>query len=171
MKKTLFTLAALMCMTLGLTACGDDNDEPNDGVAVSATYEIEFSQDLLDVADISIVYYDNDGTANLDKPSSIRWTKKVTRPINKVPAQFGFKLVYKKKSSFAEKDSYELKATAKIKGETPSSNRTFEETMIDETVGANRIESTLNSNSQKAFGILLTKSGDISKIPGFGIVI
>lgn len=170
MKKTLFTLAALMCMTLGLTACGDDDDLA-DGVTVSATYEIEFSQDLLDVADISIVYYDNDGTANLDKPSSVRWTKKVSRTINKVPAQFGFKLVYKKKSSFAEKDSYELKATAKIKGETPSSSRTFEQTMMNESVGANRIESTLNSNSQKAFGILLTKNGDINQIPGFGIVI
>lgn len=173
MKKTLFTLAALMCMAMGLTACGDDNDEPNNGVTASATYEIEFSQDLLNVAEVTIVYVDNNGQVNLDKPTSTQWTRKVSREIksNNVPVDFGFKLVYSMKSSVPEKDSYDLKASAKMKGETPTSTRLFEKTLIDTQVDVSRLENTLKQNTNKAFGILVTKDGSITENPLFTVFI
>lgn len=172
MKKTLFTFAALMCMALGLTACGDD-DEPENGVTASATYEIEFSQDLLNVAEVTVVYVDNKGQVNLDKPTSTRWTRKVSREVkNKVPVDFGFKLVYSMKSSIPEKETYELTATATIKGETPTSSRIFDKKMINEpSVAANKLESTLERNTNKAFGILVTKDGAITENALFTVYI
>ena len=173
MKKTLFTLAALMCMTLGLTACGDDNDVPNDGVTVSATYEISFSQDLLDVAEVTIVYVDNKGQVNLDKPTSNRWTRKVSREVkNKaVPVEFGYKLVYALKSNYPDKENYTLTAEGTIKGETPSSSRQFQETLLNGQVGKSRLENAIERGSNKAFGIVVYKEGRIEQNPLFTVFI
>lgn len=172
MKKTLFTLAALMCMTLGLTACGND-DEPENSVTASATYEIEFSQDLLDVADVTVVYVDNKGQVNLDKPTTNRWTRKVSREVKDrlVPVDFGFKLVYSLKSTYPDKENYVLEAAGVIKGETPSSSRRFEESLLKGQVGKARLENTIERASNKAFGILVYKEGRIEQNPLFTVFI
>lgn len=173
MKKTLFTLAALVCMTLGLTACGDDNDEPNDGVAVSATYEIEFSQDLLDVAEVTVVFVDNKGQVNLDKPTSTRWTRKVSREVKDklVPVEFGYKLVYSLKNTYPDKENYVLEANGVIKGETPSSSRRFEESLLKAQASKSRLESTIERGSNRAFGIVVYKEGRIEQNPLFTVFI
>ena len=170
MKKTLFTLAALMCMTLGLTACGDDNDDPETIVSGSATYEVEFSQDLLDAADISIVYVGDNGQVSLDKATSTRWTRKVTRQLKNVPSDYGFKLVFTVKSNL-NKESYQLKAEGTIKGETPTSTRVFTKTLLNTPVGPDKVQEILNKNNNKAFGIQIYKDGTIIENPLFTVFI
>jgi len=172
MKKTLFAVMALMCMTLGLTACGGD-DEPKQTVNAQATYQIDFSEDLVAVADISIVYIDNNGQVNIDKLAvgSRQWTKAVTCPIKEKSVNMGFKVVYALKSDELTKDNYELKAEAKIQASVPSSNRTFVETLMDTDVRKNKVAETIAKYNNKAFGINVNKSGSIEENTSFTVSI
>ena len=50
MKKQLFLLAAMLLavMSISLTACGDDNDEPGSGGDIVGTWECDISRTLID---------------------------------------------------------------------------------------------------------------------------
>lgn len=172
MKKTLFAVMALMCMTLGLTACGGD-DEPKQTVNAQATYQIDFSDDLVSVADISIVYIDNNGQVNIDKLAvgSTQWIKAVTCPIKDKSVNLGFKVVYAMKDDELTKDSYELRTEAKIQASVPSSSRTITETLMGTTVKKNKVAETIAKYTNKAFGINVNKSGSIEENTSFTVSI
>ena len=176
MKKTLFlTLPVMLCLAMALTACGG-NDEPESSVAATATYQIDFSEDLLTVADVSIVYKDNNGQNNIDKLAigSTQWLKKVSTNIknDKTPAEFGFKLVYSLKTDELTKDNYDLTVESKISASTPSSSRTFEQTLLSgSSVKKGNVGSTVERGNNKTLGITVTKNGDIQLNPKFVVSI
>ena len=53
-------MAALMMMAFAVTSCGSD-DEPEDKITATATYNMSFSQDLLDACNIFITYKAENG--------------------------------------------------------------------------------------------------------------
>ena len=71
MKKIIMTLAALLCCamtTTVFTSCGDDDDDnsntqkpDNSLVAVQMNYVIETTQATLNIAAVTVEYYDADG--------------------------------------------------------------------------------------------------------------
>lgn len=70
MKKQLFLLAAMLLavMSISLTACGDDNDEPGSGGDIVGTWECDISRTLIDeMSDMyksgnQLIQFRSDGT-------------------------------------------------------------------------------------------------------------
>ena len=94
MKKFLMTLAAVLCcamMTTTLTACGgDDSNTPEEPDNTPAYVEMTFTfwgtQDMLDIADMTVTY--NDGTgAKTETVTTKDWVKTIKA---KLPASFKF---------------------------------------------------------------------------------
>jgi len=67
MKKTIKTLAAVLCCALAFTACTKDepgNPTPETDltpVAALMDYSLTMGEDMLNLCDITIEYYDTDG--------------------------------------------------------------------------------------------------------------
>ncbi len=70
MKKQLFLLVAMLLavMSISLTACGDDNDEPGSGGDIVGTWECDISRTLIDeMSDMyksgdQLIQFRSDGT-------------------------------------------------------------------------------------------------------------
>ena len=171
MKKTLFALFALTCMTLGLTACG--SDEPEKTVTATATYQIDFSEDLLEVANVAVVYIADNGQVSIENVPSgtTQWLRQVTCDFKGKSIDVGFKVVYTLKNNELTRN-YELETEAKITAGTPTSHRVFEQTMLDEdAVRANKVAETITRNSNKAFGVNITREGSIERNNNFTVSI
>ena len=64
------------------------------------------------------------------------------------------------------------KADAKITATTPTSSRIFEESLMDaNATKANKVAETVSRNSNKAFGVTVTKEGSIERNTGFTVSI
>ena len=174
MKKNLFSLFALVCMALCLSGCG--SDEPETTVTASATYQIDFSDDLIDVASVAIVYVADNGQVSIEtvNPTTKQWLKRVSYTIKgkEKSTDFGFKVVYTLKGNELTDEPYDLKVDVKITATTPTSNRIFEENLMDaNATKANKVAETVSRNSNKAFGVTVTKEGSIERNTGFTVSI
>lgn len=94
MKQNLKNLNALAVITLlvlsfGLTACGDDNDEPNVPDTWTTTYEasVTFHDDFFEVADITAHIVKPDGTVT--EEAIIKPTTTWTMSGNHIPDKAG----------------------------------------------------------------------------------
>ena len=94
MKKILMTLAAVLCCTMTttvFTACGDDDDDntkqpDNTPAYVEMTFTFWGTQDMLDIADMTVTY--NDGTGNkTETVTTVDWVKTVKAAL---PVSFKF---------------------------------------------------------------------------------
>ena len=95
MKKIMMTLAAVLCCamtTTVFTACGDDDDDntPKQPDNTPAYAEVSFTfwgtQDLLDIADMTVTY--NDGTGDkTETVTTVDWVKTFKAPL---PVSFKF---------------------------------------------------------------------------------
>ena len=94
MKKYIYMAALLMVAALALTACGDD--EPKEKTTATATYNMTFSQDLLDACNVFITYKAENGRNVMEAINSNWWTKSVTS--DKFPAEFGVMYKFSTKS-------------------------------------------------------------------------
>ena len=81
MKKHLYLAALLVITSFTLSSCG--SDEPKDKVSATATYNLSFSQDLLDACNVFITYKAENGR-NVMEPiitecifESITWLRNV----------------------------------------------------------------------------------------------
>ena len=134
MKKFIYIAALLIGAALTLTACGGD-DEPKEDVTATATYQMTFSQDLLDACNVFITYKAENGRNVMEAVRETWWTKTVTS--DKFPAEFG--VMYK----FSTRSDAELtQETTPRKAkqiEQPTTEDTSEETQYtihDEAVAA-----------------------------------
>lgn len=174
MKKTFLYLFALMCVTVSLTACGSD-DEPEVNIDAVANYQIDFSDDLIEVADVAVVFITNNGQVKIEslQPGKKQWTHTATVQLNnkRRSVDFGYKVVLTYKGGEATKESYNLKAEGKITSSVPGSSRTIEEKLFDATVKANKLEQTVIGLNNKALGVTVDKDGNINKNAGFTVSI
>ena len=165
MKKFIYMAALLMLAALTLTACGDD--EPKVKTTATATYNMTFSQDLLEAASI-IIYYKAENGRNVFEPvSSTWWTKTITS--DKFPAEFGVMYKFSTKSD-AElvKEKYDLKCELRFQVVTnKGASYSNSVTIIDATgVASNRVVSELNKYSGKSKGFKVTENGIVSEANG-----
>ena len=159
MKKIIYIAALLIGAALTLTACGGD-DEPKEDVTATATYQMTFSQDLLDACNVFITYKAENGRNVMEAISSPWWTKSVTS--DKFPAEFGVMYKFSTKSD-AEltKEKYDLTCILKFDVKTTKgANYGNNFTIIDSKgVAKNKVVSTLNGLSGNSIGFKVTKDG------------
>lgn len=95
MIKKFFMLAVA---ALALVACGGDDepDEPevNKATEFVSTLTMTVSQDLFDVANVTVYYIGSDGQVKSESMGSTEWTKTITQ---KLPCKYGFAFACAKK--------------------------------------------------------------------------
>lgn len=161
-KKFIYMAALLMVAALTLTACGDD--EPKVKTTATATYNMTFSQDLLEACNVFITYKAENGRNVMEAVNSVWWTKSVTS--DDFPAEFGVMYKFSTKSD-AElvKEKYDLKCELKFNVVT-SKGASYSNTVtiIDATgVPNNKVVSELNKYSGKSTGFRVTEKGIVSE--------
>ena len=162
MKKYLLSTALILVAIFSLTSCGDDEPKVKD--TVTATYNLSFSQDLLDACSLILITYKAENGRNvMEAITSTWWTKTVTS--DKFPAEFGVMYKFSTKSD-AEltKEKYDLSCefnynTKTSKGAIHSNTITI---MGDIGVAKNKVVSTLNKYSGKSTGFRVNKDGDLT---------
>ena len=112
MKKNLLWMMALV-LTCGLmSACSSDDDKSDSKTTlIEVIYTTNVSDDLLKVADLKMVYYDETGAKKEEAVTSKDWQKSIK--LTKVPAKAGSYLKATPKSSIAE-GYYALDVTALV---------------------------------------------------------
>ena len=105
MKNFLMTLAAVLCCamtTTVFTACGSDDDDPKNPaedttpVAAVMEYSLTVGDDMVNMLDLTVEYYDANGKVQTEQMTQKTWTKKVTAML---PATLGVRLKIQVKSS------------------------------------------------------------------------
>ena len=97
MIKKFFMLAVA---ALALVACGDDDEpenptpEPSKATEFVSTLSMTVSQDLFDVANVTVYYIGSDGQVKSESMGSTEWTKTITQ---KLPCKYGFAFACAKK--------------------------------------------------------------------------
>ena len=93
--KNFFMMAVA---ALALVACGSDDgpDEPevNKATEFVSTLSMTVSQDLFDVANVTVYYIGSDGQVKSESMGSTEWTKTITQ---KLPCKYGFAFACAKK--------------------------------------------------------------------------
>jgi hypothetical protein len=161
MKKFIYIAALLMVAALSLTSCGDD--EPKEKVTATATYQMTFSQDLLDACNVFITYKAENGRNVMEAISSTWWTKTVTS--DKFPAEFGVMYKFSTKSDGElTKDKYDLTCDFNFTVKTTKGlNYSNPVTIINSKgVAKNKVVSTLNNISGNSTGYKVSKDGIVS---------
>lgn len=161
MKKCIYMATLLLVAALSLTSCGDD--EPKDKVTVTATYNMSFSQDLLNACNVFITFKAENGRNVMEAVKSTWWTKSVTS--DKFPAEFG--VMYKfstKAESELEQESYNLTCDLNFNFKTSKGDSYTKNVSIINATGVkkDKVVSTLDRYSGKSTGFRVTKDGDVS---------
>ena len=161
MKRLLFMASLLMMAAFSLTSCGDD--EPKEKVTATATYNLSFSQDLLDACNVFITYKAENGRNVMEAVTSTWWTKTVTS--DKFPAEFGVMYKFSTKSD-AEltKEKYNLTCEFNFscktsKGASYTNNVTI---LNNQGIDRDKVVSTLNKISGNSTGFRVSKDGIFS---------
>jgi len=162
MKKYLLMTVVLITAALSLTSCG--SDEPKEKVTATATYNMTFSQDLLNACNVFITYKAENGRNVMEAVTSTWWTKTVTS--NDFPAEFGVMYKFSTKSN-AEltQEQYDLTCDLNFnvktsKGASYSNNVTI---INAPDVKKDKVVSTLDRLSGKSTGYRVSKDGIVSQ--------
>ena len=162
MKKYICMAALLIVAAFSLTSCGDD--EPKEKTIATATYNMSFSQDLLNACNVFITYKAENGRNVMEAVNSTWWTKTVSS--DKFPAEFGVMYKFSTKSD-AEltQEKYDLTCELKFSCKT-SKGASYSNTVtiIDSKgVAKDKVVSTLEKLSGKSTGFRITKDGIVSQ--------
>jgi len=162
MKKYFIIATLLVTALLSLTACGDD--EPKETATATATYNMTFSQDLLNACNVFLIYKAENGRNVMEAVTSTWWTKTVTS--NKFPAEFGVMYKFSTKSD-AEltQEQYDLTCDMNFSVKTSKgASYTNNVTIINASdVKKDKVVSTLEKQSGKSVGFRVTKDGIVSQ--------
>lgn len=161
MKKVLLIATLLLTASMSLTSCG--SDEPKETVTATATYNLTFSQDLLNACNVFLVYKAENGRNVMEAVTSTWWTKTVTS--DKFPAEFGVMYKFSTKSN-AEltQEQYDLTCDMNFNVKTSKgASYTNNVTIISANdVSKDKVVSTLNKYDGKSTGFRVTKDGIVS---------
>jgi len=158
MKKFFYVATLILVSALSLTSCG--GDDPDDMVTATATYNLSFSQDLLDACNVFITYKAENGRNVMEAVRDVYWTKTVTS--DKFPAEFGVMYLFSTKSDAElNKEKYDLTCELTFSSRTSrGASYTNTTTIIKSTgVAKNKVVSTLNKLSGKSTGYRVTRDG------------
>ncbi|MBR5672989.1 MAG: hypothetical protein IKW97_01180 [Muribaculaceae bacterium] len=166
MKKFIYMAAFLLLAAMTLTACGDD--EPKEKTTATATYNMTFSQDLLDACSLILITYKAENGRNVMKAIDQTWWS-MTVTSDKFPAEFGVMYKFSTKAD-AEliKEKYDLSCTMTFSVKTnKGASYSNSVTIIDSKgVSKDKVVSTLNRYDGKSTGFRVTKDGIVSQANG-----
>lgn len=144
MKKKIMAIAAVFCCAMTMTmftACGSDDDggSPVDDkkpVAVDMDYAFSTTNDMLNIFDLTIEYYGDNGTVQTEKMTSTQWKKSV-KP--KIPATVGARLLAKVKDGVdvASMEKVTISYAYEYAGQAVSSDNYVVGTVIGGGTGQN----------------------------------
>ena len=161
MKKFLWIATLLVTATMSLTSCG--SDEPKETVTATATYNMTFSQDLLNACNVFLIYKAENGRNVMEPITSTWWTKTVTS--NKFPAEFGVQYTFSTKSD-AElvQEKYDLSCDLNFNLSTSKGASYVNTTTIFDSQGLakNKVIEYLKRYSGKSSGYRVTENGIVS---------
>ena len=162
MKKYFYIAVLLIATALTMASCGDD--EPNEKVTATATYNIAISEDLLKACNVIITYKAENGRNVIEPVTSTWWTKTVTS--DKFPAEFGVLYRFSTKSDAElNQEQYDLTCDMNFNVKTSKGaayNNNF--TIISASdVAKNKVVSTLEKASNKSVGFRVSKDGMVSQ--------
>lgn len=162
MKKYICMAALLIVAAFTLTSCGDD--EPKEKAIATATYNMSFSQDLLNACNVFITYKAENGRNVMEAVNSTWWTKTVSS--DKFPAEFGVMYKFSTKSD-AEltQEKYDLacELTFSCKTNKGASYSNTVTIINSKGVAKDKVVSTLEKLSGKSTGFRITKDGIVSQ--------
>ena len=161
MKKFFFMAVLLMATALTMTSCG--SDEPEETITATATYNITFSQDLLNACNVFIIYKAENGRNVMEAVTSSWWTKTVTS--DKFPAEFGVMYKFSPKSDAdLTQEQYDLTCDMNFSCKTTKgASYTNNMTIINASdVSKDKVVSTINKYNGKSVGFRITKDGIVS---------
>ena len=97
MKKIMMTIAAVICCAMAttvFTSCGDDDEKTpstdTKPVAAYMEYKLEVGDQMLTYFDMTVEYYDSDGTLKTEQMTQKTWSKTVRA---KLPVTLGARMV------------------------------------------------------------------------------
>ena len=158
MKKYFFMAALMIAAAFSLTSCGDDEPKVKD--TATATYNMTFSQDLLEAANVFITYKAENGRNVMEPITNTWWSKSVTS--DKFPAEFGVMYKFSTKSD-AEltKDKYDFSCVLKFSSKTSKGAAYSNDVTIFEEKGVpkSKVVSTLKKFDGNSTGYKVTKDG------------
>ncbi len=162
MKKYICMAALLIVAAFSLTSCGDD--EPKEKTTATATYNMSFSQDLLNACNVFITYKAENGRNVMEPVTTTWWTKSVTS--EKFPAEFGVMYKFSTKSD-AEltQEKYDLTCEMNFSCKTSkgASYSNIVTIINSKGVAKDKVVSTLEKLSGKSTGFRITKDGIVSQ--------
>lgn len=161
MKKFFYMAALLIVAALTMSSCG--SDEPKEKTTATATYNMTFSQDLLDACNVFITYKAENGRNVMEAVTATWWTKTVTS--DKFPAEFGVMYKFSTKSE-AEltKEKYDLTCDLNFSVKTnKGASYSNSVTIINyPSVNKDKVVNTLEKQSGKSVGYKVTVDGNVS---------
>ena len=161
MKKLFYMAAIMLVAALTFTSCG--SDEPKEKTTATATYNMTFSQDLLDACNVFITYKAENGRNVMEAVNVTGWTKTVTS--DKFPAEFGVMYKFSTKSE-AEltKDKYDLTCNLNFTVKTNNGDsHTNSITIIDSKgVAKDKVDDIIKKYDGKSTGFRVTKDGFVT---------
>lgn len=108
----------MMMAAMSLVACSSDDDDPKIpeapvATAVSVTYTLTMSEDIVKVADVTVYYVADDAVVKSEKVTAAKWSKPVKVPADKT---FGYHIAYAVKPSvqIAPEARYDIKADVSV---------------------------------------------------------
>ena len=162
MKKFFYMAALLIVAALTMSSCG--SDEPKEKTTATATYNMTFSQDLLEACNVFITYKAENGRNVMEAVTTTWWTKTVTS--DKFPAEFGVMYKFSTKSQ-AEltKEKYDLSCDLNFSLKTTKGASYSNSVTIINAPGVNKdkVVSTLDKQSGKSIGFKVTIDGIVSQ--------
>lgn len=119
-KNLLWMMAAILTCSL-MTACSSSSDDDNNSKQnrIEVLYSTILSEDMLKVADLTVVYLDQAGNKQQETLTTTSWEKSIS--INTLPMNVGICVKANPKSSIAEGEyKLDVTSTAAIAGITAS---------------------------------------------------
>lgn len=163
MKKFFYMAVLLIVAALTMSSCG--SDEPKEKTTATATYNMTFSQDLLDACSLILITYKAENGRNvMEAINSTWWTKTVTS--DKFPAEFGVMYKFSTKSqAVLDKEKYDLSCDLNFSLKTTKGASYSNSVTIINAPGVNKdkVVSTLDKQSGKSIGFKVTIDGIVSQ--------
>lgn len=112
--KFLSMMIAAMACTFAFTSCGDDEDEPSGDYQCVIKYEVEFSEDWLNLSDVKITYTDINGATQTETLTKTTWSKEMSKTGKDIiPASIKVVSTVKPDAKVDENGKYNLVHTVK----------------------------------------------------------
>ena len=166
MKKFFYMSVLVLMAALTLTSCGSDDskDEPSGSKTIVYSASVSFSQDMIDICDVTLTYKDADGKTVAETIKSTTWSK--TFNVKKLPAVVGAKCDFKLKDGVQlTKDKYDIVSSITHNVTVDGAKKGYDEPQIfigSYGVKNDKVAEQLPRRTGKMFGYTISANGGVN---------